>query len=153
MKLEELRRELKEDRAKAEFCPRCGGYGILLGKDAGPFRLASHCDPCDVVFGWERDSIPIPPPSNQIELNDVITALDNNGQVVTGQVFEVTVGRDIRSRTLPDGAINFMDRGPLNTRARLRFYKVGTHVPYEVDVDLRGAFIVEKSATHPPTAT
>lgn len=150
MKLEELRQELKEDLANAQLCPRCKSYGRPTGD---PGQHASRCHACDIIFGWGRESIWLEPPENRIELGDVITAADESNKVFTGQVIEIETGRNVIPHTDPSGKIDFVDRGPLNVRAKISFWSktaYGAVVLYEVRVQLRGAFIREKSASGPP---
>jgi len=134
VKLEDVRRELKEDRALAQRCPRCGDYGKPLGATEGRYVMASHCEGCDVVFGWDRKTLHLPPPSNAIELGDKITALNDAGEVVTGVVLEIKIVRDT-------------DRGSRNERALLQLRDDGLREW----VGLRGAFVTEKSAVVPFT--
>jgi len=136
------------------MCPGCGGYGKPLGATKGKYTAASHCEACDIVFGWDRTSLPIPPPSNEIELGDLITALGPDGHnPVTGVVHEIEIGRDIGMQPFPDGTTRMTDRGPRNARARIKWVEetqVSMGPTYREEreewVELTGAFIVEKSA-------
>lgn len=120
MELEKLRSDLRSNVAGSELCPGCNGYGKLL-RATGRYHMASHCEECDIVFGWERKMIPLPNPADQIEIDDTITAMSPAGEVVTGVVQEIEQ-KEFRGN---------ME----NHKAR-----IVTDVHFSFWVDLRGAF-------------
>lgn len=83
--------------------------------------MASHCEDCDIVFGWLRKMIPLPNPADEIEIDDTITAMNPAGEVITGVV------QEIEQKEFRGNMENHKAR--IVTPARFSFW-----------VDLRGAF-------------